>query len=1023
MQKVLVLIIFLFGSLLSRSQQLLYRTLTQSTTTAYQQYMQVLGKAVPSASTGYVVSDWVGAVGFESPGGSTSKMVIKLDTSFLPQWKKPYSAAIPLPTGGILLLENDQIEKVTASGAQVWIKKISNPYTLNDGVQYGNKIRLVGNALSSTNVPFTTLTYYYSDGFTLLLDTNGNYISHKVFQSSLMNAFGTSSFRAPADFSKIKRDAQGNFYVYTTIQTKSGYGSNLSLAKFDTAFNPLWVKGFQQATAYLSIRDLDIQSNGRIIVSARTLTTNASGALYVSQLIKFDSQGTLITNKAFQTQTGISELCKKANGNYVVGLYTGDSLFMAECDTALNINWFNFTGKGSCAGGSVIRNNRLYSTWNLGSSKFITAHTINGLNCSSYSYTPTTNSPSLSLVSFSLTAVNATLSVSGTTGNVIASQPYVDSCKCAVYIPVLYNNVCVGNTASITVIGTSNLSWYGSATGGNFIKSGGTFTYSANSPTVYTVYAQDSVCVAPPYRTPVTIQVVAPPNLSLSIANSSICSGGSVVVTVTGANSYTWSNGLNSSNYQVLQPISTTIYTVTGFTAAQCSQSKTLQVAVIPTPTLTISPTGTLCSGYTNTVSASGASSYSWSNGTTASGFTLNPMLNSSYSYTVIGQNGSCTTFTTLTYTVQNTPTVLLTASSSTYCAGTSVSLAASGAATYSWSLGGTGAIKYLPLQFSGTVNVTGTTNGCSKTSSNSITVYPLPALQISAPSSVQCEGTVITLTATGATTYSWYNGTTSPTLAITVVPGFTSYVLSGSNGTCSLYTGYTLQGIIQPTLSITPSTTLICMGTPINLFANGAVNYTWSNGSQNNPLQYYPSATNSLSITGTDGPCTAYSTYTFTGLPSPTLSISGNTAICSGETITLQAQGAQSYLWQNGVLNNYVTFTPTTSASFSLTATGSNGCSTDSTVNFVVNTCAGVKEHPSSLIKIYPNPSQGHLIIETHPQLASNEFYLMGADGKVIERFTIPNTVVKDLSHLPCGVYFLINPTHGITAKIVRID
>ena len=59
------------------------------------------------------------------------------------------------------------------------------------------------------------------------------------------------------------------------------------------------------------------------------------------------------------------------------------------------------------------------------------------------------------------------------------------------------------------------------------------------------------------------------------------------------------------------------------------------------------------------------------------------------------------------------------------------------------------------------TYTVTGTTSGCTMTDQVTITVNPLPVVNAGADQTV-CNGTSVTLTATGATTYTWDNGVTN---------------------------------------------------------------------------------------------------------------------------------------------------------------------------------------------------------------------------------------------------------------------
>lgn len=66
---------------------------------------------------------------------------------------------------------------------------------------------------------------------------------------------------------------------------------------------------------------------------------------------------------------------------------------------------------------------------------------------------------------------------------------------------------------------------------------------------------------------------------TLAVQNSAVCRGEVATLTVSGAQSYTWSNSTYSSSVQV-SPTVTTVYTVTGVDQNNCSTSATVQVIV-----------------------------------------------------------------------------------------------------------------------------------------------------------------------------------------------------------------------------------------------------------------------------------------------------------------------------------------------------------------------------------------------------------------------------------------------------------
>ncbi|MEO6304719.1 MAG: T9SS type A sorting domain-containing protein, partial [Bacteroidia bacterium] len=95
------------------------------------------------------------------------------------------------------------------------------------------------------------------------------------------------------------------------------------------------------------------------------------------------------------------------------------------------------------------------------------------------------------------------------------------------------------------------------------------------------------------------------------------------------------------------------------------------------------------------------------------------------------------------------------------------------------------------------TYSVTGTdANNCTITQAVFITVVPLPTISVTSASSVICLGNSVVLTASGAVTYTWDNGSNSNWINVTPTAN-TNYTITGDNGTgclnSSVYTQYVI--------------------------------------------------------------------------------------------------------------------------------------------------------------------------------------------------------------------------------------
>src|SRR6185312_8089014 len=158
---------------------------------------------------------------------------------------------------------------------------------------------------------------------------------------------------------------------------------------------------------------------------------------------------------------------------------------------------------------------------------------------------------------------------------------------------------------------------------------------------------------------------------------------------------------------------------------------------------------------------------YTWSpatglSATTGVSVTANPAATTIYTVTGTSASG-CVDSNTVTITVNALPTITASASSGTVCAGNATTLTASGASTYDWSpasslSASTGSPVTATPPGTTTYTVVGTSaSGCADSAFVTITVNPNPTLSITlSGNDTLCPGQSLTMTATGATTYTW---------------------------------------------------------------------------------------------------------------------------------------------------------------------------------------------------------------------------------------------------------------------------
>jgi gliding motility-associated-like protein len=575
------------------------------------------------------------------------------------------------------------------------------------------------------------------------------------------------------------------------------------------------------------------------------------------------------------------------------------------------------------------------------------------------------------------TGTSITVSPTTTTTYFVRAEGTCNTTTC-VSVTVTVNNslnvtvtpaapsICAGSSVSLTASGATTYTW--SPATGLSATTGATVTASPTSTTTYTVTGTSSGCSS---TASVTVTVNPLPNITITPNNPTICNGQSVSLTASGADTYSWSpsTGLSATNTATVNasPSSTTTYTIIGTTAAGCTNTGTVTVTVTPNPVVSVTPANpAICSGQSVTLTATGATTYDWSpatglSSTTGSSVTANPT--STTSYTVTGYNGTCAATATTTVTVNPTPTVTITPATSSICIGNNVTLTANGAATYSWSPATglnqtTGATVTSQPSATGTYNytVTGTSAaGCTGTATATVTVNPLPTISLGPNNPTICAGDNIGLTASGASTYTW-----APSVGLSATTGAnvtaspsttTAYTVVGTDANGCVNTGnITVTVNPLPTISVTPNSPAICVGSNTTLTASGASTYTWSpvtglSSGTGTTVTASPSNTTNYTITGTDvNGCQNTTTVTVTVNPLPNVTANAAPAtICSGNTTTLTANGANTYTWSpttslSSQTGATVTAQPNSTTNYTVTGTDLNGCQNTATVTVTVN-------------------------------------------------------------------------------------
>jgi gliding motility-associated-like protein len=349
-----------------------------------------------------------------------------------------------------------------------------------------------------------------------------------------------------------------------------------------------------------------------------------------------------------------------------------------------------------------------------------------------------------------------------------------------------------------------------------------------------------------------------------------------------------------------------------------------------------------------------GPGSYSNYTNSSISPYSSTPFVSCLYSYT--DQNDMCPDQQNFISAVTDRPIITF-----HYCGAVDISNY-----TYSWlpvpllsdpASQNTGA--YLPSSTTYTLYVTDTLTGCSDTTALSVTAFPPTAFTLSVGNDVTiCPGASATLSASGATTYSWSpaGGLSNPTSSNPIASPTTTTTYTVTAMTPCAPTAIdsiTVSAVNSVILNVNagPDVTT-CPGVPVTLNATGATSYTWNTSNTlssttiANPVATLPVVGSvTYTVVGTANCANPVSdVVTVTAVNSVILNVNaGNdTVVCPGVPTQLTATGATQYIWSPAAsLSNANVASPLANPSVTTTYTviGTAACADPVTDSVTVST------------------------------------------------------------------------------------
>jgi hypothetical protein len=341
-----------------------------------------------------------------------------------------------------------------------------------------------------------------------------------------------------------------------------------------------------------------------------------------------------------------------------------------------------------------------------------------------------------------------------------------------------------------------------SITGGTNPQTSGNFTGLASGTYNVVITTAGDGCE---YTETVTISNTTGETISVG-ADQTICEGTAATLSASGNGTIEWFNGTTSVGNGTsvsLSPTTTTTYDAVLTDASGCTDVAQVTVNVTPSNDATFSyVSGTLCLG--------GGNELPTINGTGT--FTVTPTTGLVFADNSTGEidiasssagtyditfttTGTCGESHTETITLTNAPDASFSYSANEFCAGTGTASPAfvpsSSAGNFTatptgLSLNSSNGVITLGTSSAGTytvVNTIAASGSCSSASaSETITINALPVVEAGTDQEV-CEGASVTLTATGADSYTWDNGVNQGS-PFTPNPGTITYTVTGADAT-----------------------------------------------------------------------------------------------------------------------------------------------------------------------------------------------------------------------------------------------
>jgi hypothetical protein len=276
------------------------------------------------------------------------------------------------------------------------------------------------------------------------------------------------------------------------------------------------------------------------------------------------------------------------------------------------------------------------------------------------------------------------------------------------------------------------------------------------------------------------------------------------------------------------------------------------------------------------------------------------------------------------------------------------------------------------------------------------------------------------------STSINGFTGTWSPAVNNTAT---TTYTFTPTAGQCASTAAMTvIVNSVNPPANAGNDFSITCSnninGGQLGVSPSTGFTYNWSPGlglsstSLSNPISNPTNTTTyTLNVTSNSNGCSSSDQVIVTlDNSAPNIYAGNDQTICKGDTTQLSGSGAQTYVWENGIIDGAF-FVPSFTQDYIVTGTGANDCQDNDTVTIFVNipTTSTITE---SAIDSYTLNGQTYTQSGIYTQVLTNG---EGCDSTITLNLTLNYTGINEIGNINFTVY--PNPTSDLLNVITPTE